>query len=409
MEPTTIRHMHNQPSVEGPSRKIVKSDEMTAWQAILHDVSHQIDLLVDGFLTELEGSNLYHDGHVEKEDLRHTAHETFRYLLDRLMNKPMSPYQTGAAKRLGARRAAQRVELEDLMAAIRLDFVVLWRQIRSVMDDDELPILVEHTEQLLITIERYIREVQLEFLSETARIAHDARLATERHVSRLLHTSHLTDASVEIIAQGLNVPVDGTFEVVVIHESAVPEAQKVLAEQLSTGEILGYPYAAGYSLVQLKSPKNTSLAQVCTSLAGGFADDVEGLAEVPRTVKSLSGLLEYSQRPSELLTIDELWPAAMADTLATLLPDFPDRYVKGLRELPEEDSDEIVTTVRIFLATGSVKETAVEINRHRNTVINRLKTFEHATGLDVKVPRDAVIATLILAVPKMQMHNLPMR
>src|SRR5690606_26119263 len=133
---------------------------------------------------------------------------------------PMTEHQQQAAKRLGVRRARQKIQLESLMDAIRLDFVVLWRRIRAIMRDEEMPVLIEYTENILTTIEQYIREVQLEFLAETARIARDARLATERHMARLLTSRHLPQSGIEVIAQGLNVAADAEFEVVVLDESA---------------------------------------------------------------------------------------------------------------------------------------------------------------------------------------------
>lgn len=375
------------------------------WQSMLQRVTDDLDAIVEDFLAELQGRNLYEHGRVEMTDLRHTAIETFRYLLDRMMGKPITKHQQQAAKRLGVRRARQEIHIEDLMAAIRLDFVVLWRRIRAAMQPDELPVLVDHAEIMLTTIERYIREVQLEFLAETARLARDARLATERHLARLLNSNHLTPASIELIAQSLRVAVDAQFEVVVINESAVLEVQETLADPLAAGQILGYPYASGYCLVQERRSDAESLVSRCRNYAGGYVTAVAGLAAVPDTVAALARLLEYQPEPPGLLNIDTLWPAAIADTMATLLPDFPQRLLADLEQLPTSERQEVVDTIDHFLDTGSIKTTAARVGRHRNTVINRLRSFEVATGLDVKIPRDAVLATLLLASPKMQMHK----
>ena len=398
-------------AAEGPSSSRVPSPASTAvWERILERLADDLDAIVEDFLAELHASNLYQDNLVEIADLRHTAHETFRYLLDRMLDKPMSAHQRGAAKRLGIRRAGQAVQVEDLMAAIRLDFIVLWRRIRAMITPDETPVLVEHTEIILTTIETYIREVQLEFLAETARLARDARLASERHLARLLTSTQLTDSSLELIAQGLQVPLDGEFEVVVIHESAVLEAQEALADPLATGQILGYPYGSGYTLLQLTNAQTQPLSQVCRNFAGSYFTGVHGLAEVPPVVRSLSQLLEYKedmigQGVNHLVSIDELWPAALAATLRRLLPSFPEEHLRGLRQLPTAEAREVIASIQHYLSTGSIKATATRMDRHRNTIINRLKTFEDATGLDVKVPRDAVLATLVLAVAERQMHN----
>lgn len=405
VEPSKIMHMHNQGPYGGRSTPPNELAATAAWQAILQRVADNIDSVVDDFITELRGSSLYEDGLVEHTDLRHTAHETFRYLLDQMTAKPMSVHQQDAAKRLGARRAHQKVQLEDLMAAIRLDFIILWRRMRALMTSEELPVLVDHTEVLLTTIEHYIREVQLEFLAETARIARDARLASERHLARLLNTTELSDGAIELIAQGLKVPVNGSFEVIVIHENAVLDAHDALVEPLATGEILGYPYGSGYSLIKLVDGNTKSLFQLCGQYSGGYTPNVAGLAQVPTVVASLSRLLEFHADLPRLTDIEQLWPAAVADSLTGLLPDFPHRYIAGLDALPASERGDVISAIRIFLDTGSVKDTAEAIGRHRNTVINRLNAFETATALDVKVPRDALMATLVLASPSMQLHN----
>lgn len=408
-EPSRIMHMPNDTRPAEPADDAVAQVAVTAnaagWQAILQRVADDLDLIVDDFLAELHGRSLYEDGLVELTDLRHTAIETFRYLLDRMMGKPMTEHQQNAARRLGVRRARQKIQIEDLMAAIRLDFVVLWRRIRATMSPDEIPVLVDHAETMLTTIERYIREVQLEFLAETARIARDARLATERHMARLLNSSQLTPASLDTIAQGLNVEVNAEFEVVVINESAVLEVQDALAEPLAAGKILGYPYRSGYCLIQECAPKTTPLATLCHDYAGGYASRISGLATVPNAVAALTRLMEYQPEAPELMSIETLWPAAISDTLSTLLPDFPDSYLADLLQLPAPELHEVITAIEHFLDTGSIKTTASRVDRHRNTVINRLRSFEAATGLDVKIPRDAVLATLVLASPKMQMHK----
>src|SRR5699024_6776715 len=233
------------------------------WQAILQRVADDLDSIVEDFLAELHGRSLYEDGLVEITDLQHTAIETFRYLLDRMMGKPMTEHQQNAARRLGVRRARQKIQIEDLMAAIRLDFVVLWLRIRATMSPDEIPVLVDHAETMLTTMERYIREVQLELLAETARIARDARLSTERHNARLLYICQLTPASMHTNAQGLNVEVSAECDVVVINESPVLEAQDALADPLAAGKILGYPSPSGYCPIQERVSTATPLATHC--------------------------------------------------------------------------------------------------------------------------------------------------
>lgn len=69
-----------------------------------------------------------------------------------------------------------------------------------------------------------------------------------------------------------------------------------------------------------------------------------------------------------------------------------------LSSLPPRDQTLLTDTLRIYLDTGSVTETARRLYCHRNTVINRLARVTSSTGLDPAVPRDAGALRLLLAV-----------
>jgi DNA-binding PucR family transcriptional regulator len=49
------------------------------------------------------------------------------------------------------------------------------------------------------------------------------------------------------------------------------------------------------------------------------------------------------------------------------------------------------------MRTGSIKEVGDALFLHRNTVFKRLRSFHELTGLDVTVPRDAVIAMVLIS------------
>ncbi len=54
-------------------------------------------------------------------------------------------------------------------------------------------------------------------------------------------------------------------------------------------------------------------------------------------------------------------------------------------------------TVRAFLDSGSIKVTSAVMECHRNTVVNRLRTFQELTGLDMTVPTQAALAVVLLS------------
>jgi hypothetical protein len=60
----------------------------------------------------------------------------------------------------------------------------------------------------------------------------------------------------------------------------------------------------------------------------------------------------------------------------------------------------IVGTLRVYLATGSIPETARREHVHANTVGYRLGRVKELTGLDPRVPRDSALLVLGLGLPK---------
>lgn len=60
----------------------------------------------------------------------------------------------------------------------------------------------------------------------------------------------------------------------------------------------------------------------------------------------------------------------------------------------------IVTTLRCYLETGAIPETARRQHVHANTVAYRLGRVKELTGLDPRVPRDSALLVLGLGLPK---------
>lgn len=96
-------------------------------------------------------------------------------------------------------------------------------------------------------------------------------------------------------------------------------------------------------------------------------------------------------------TAEELLPGALFRYARTrLIPGYLSEAGDGLGELQGRAGEQVVDTVQMYLRTGTVKSTASSMYCHRNTVVNRLRTFEDATGLDVSVPGQAMEALLLL-------------
>lgn len=367
------------------------------WNQVIEELIGEIPVLVDDFLGLLQHRGLYEDGQVPPADLEHTAHEMFQVLLEQLSGRPTTHHRQhhqDTAVRLAQRRARQDVQIDTLMAAVRLDFIIIWRRLRQLIPESNIDLLVDRTEQILTVVEGYIGQVQLEFIAETARLAHDARLATERHLSRLLNIHQLSTVSLEHIATGLRVDRDGAFEVAVSTDDSVGALQNAAADELAEGSVLGYTYRSRFCLIRQQQRNEPPLQQLYPEVPAAHATGIEGLSAIRPGVEGMVQMLSAADAVVEMISVDRLWPAAASAHLSTLIPGFPHRHVRGLRALPGRERREVLEAVEHYLDTGSIKLTAEALHCHRNTVINRLSAFSGATGLDARIPKQAALALI---------------
>lgn len=97
-----------------------------------------------------------------------------------------------------------------------------------------------------------------------------------------------------------------------------------------------------------------------------------------------------------LLTAKEAFPIALSSYGYRLLPGLIDERVSYIQKLPEKERIKLVKTVKSYFVDGSVKTTARALNCHRNTVINRLRSFHSITGLSPIVPSDVPYIEMVL-------------
>ncbi|WGH80853.1 helix-turn-helix domain-containing protein [Auritidibacter ignavus] len=384
------------------------SRDHETWLAALDRLSHHIPDLVDDFLEVLQRNSIYEAGEVSVADLRHTAHETFTVLLNNLADKPLDVHHQSAPSRLAVRRAQQGVEIDALIAAVWQDFLVIWRRLKQIIPEPQYAILVDHTELILRTVENYIVTVQIEFLKETAHLAQDARFATERHLSRLFNAEQLSSEMLNAIAAGLDVDREEVFDLVISTPDSAQELQHAVTQDLTRGTIFGHMYRDCYVLLYQRSLVRRSTFDAIHKIPCAWHRNIVGLGKVPAVIRGLHHLVSHQTSVTSMVSSHFLWPEAVAQHLSAVLPDFPERYISGLGDLRLAELDHLVESVSSFMATGSIKDTAQETGKHRNTVINRLNLFRELTGLDVKVPQDAALVHILMPsihALKRQMHN----
>jgi len=80
--------------------------------------------------------------------------------------------------------------------------------------------------------------------------------------------------------------------------------------------------------------------------------------------------------------------------LSEVIDDLRGYVLDPLRKV--HDRELIVETIQTFADNGSVADTASVLYCHRNTVMNRIRRFEEATGISLRSPRSLAMVQLCL-------------
>ncbi|MEI2825173.1 MAG: helix-turn-helix domain-containing protein [Dermatophilaceae bacterium] len=380
---------------------VPESVSSPAWQALLTRAEERVPELVSEFLHTFNSRALYDPDLVSQEEIRSTAEAIFPVLITRLRGGGAlgldEAIEGSPGLGLGGRRARQGVPLDALLDAIRLDFRILWRMLRHLAVSEPSELLIQHVEWVLTVVDEYVSEVQQAFLRESAIIQRDARLATDRHLARLLSGNIDSERTLATIAAGLGVPPDGCFDVVAVPGDHVAAVYRGLGAQLADGSILGHTYRDVYCLIWLKRSSSRGWPQALDAIPGVYLPGLDGLAAAAQGARTAPSLLSIGPPLSVMTSIDDLWARVAGHHLDEAIPGFSSRRLARLDDLPEHQVEAIVQTLQVYLATGSLRTTAERVYCHRNTVLNRLATFRGLTGLDVTVPGEAALAVLLLA------------
>ena len=367
--------------------------ECSWWNITLADLRGDMDALVDDFEVRLRAMGSGYED-VSSADIRATARETLTLLITELSEEPLPDELQDLPHRLGVRRARQGVDRDRLLEAVRLDYRVLWAGLTRVVSPEDTALLVAHAEVVLSVVEDYIGEVQVAFLNELETLALDTRAAETRAIAKLLAAEQPEEVAAEVALE-LGLPLDAEYEVVLVPSASATEAHRLIADlQHTRARFLLWDFDDGVLFVR---PRPEALGKhPLASTRGVVVDEIAGLGGVAEAARLAHRLAPYA--PAGRLSDEhELWPPVAAATLSSVLPGLSLAALSGLDSVSPGDRSRIIETFLAYCETGSVKQTAETGFVHRNTVVNRLRTFHDLTGMDPTVPRDAARALIALA------------
>lgn len=378
-----------------------KRESLPRWRELVAAMTSEVDALAETFLGTVGDIDGYRAGPVSEEQLRESARDSLALILSAVATDSTTTQLSSLPGELGRLRARQGVPGEDLVAAVQLDFGLLWSALLTRARDSDMAVLALHVENLWSVVDDYARAVQQSYLEERALLAATTRDEQRTYLAELLGPAGQSPRDVQNIARALGVEADAVFRVVVADAAASPHAHRAAARVTTLGEQLFVLNQPGRVVLLWPAPRSGGQQerqlQQLQGMAGGLVSDVAGLGAVPAATATAFEICR-TLRPDDnrLVTLAQAWTRVTKSQLDEQ-HGFSAALLAGLGTVPPSERDVIVETIRAYLATGSLSASAERLYCHRNTVLNRLGRFQKLTGLDVTIPDQAALALVALA------------
>jgi hypothetical protein len=135
-----------------------------------------------------------------------------------------------------------------------------------------------------------------------------------------------------------------------------------------------------------------------SSVPCGLVEGIAGLRAVAAAAGTASSLAQLvNEADTGPLTIERGWARLAREKMREAGLDLKSQIHAGLSLCTPAERERLEETVRVFMQSGSVSDTAGTLYCHRNTILNRLRRFQDLTGLDLMVPVQAARAVIAWA------------
>lgn len=389
-------------------------DNASRWGELVERLHGRLDELVDLFMARVQEIPEYAGNRVDLSELRDTARETFRRLVDGLRDKELQ--QSGRngdldslmrfSSELGTKRARAGISPEALISAVRLDFSILWDDLLMIADPEDAMLLTSRVDRVWRVVDEFATHTHSSYSAERVRMAQEESNIRREFIARLFSKSELSADTISQAAAALVTDPDARFSIVAASGEAASQLRTIAAQgpqssqRLFVHEFGGSAYAF-WALGRASSGgvQPSGSGYLPAGIAGipcGYVEGFAGLRALPsaaRTAERLALLLHPSDRGP--LTAADAWARLAKQQLQDAGLNLWADLDSALSPCRGGERERLEETVRHFLSTGNITTTALSLFCHRNTILNRLNRFQDLTGIDLTVPSQA--ARLVVA------------
>lgn len=363
------------------------------WQILLEKLAGIDDQLAAEYLERIDGGARYYDSVPDEHDLKDSARNAFRYLLGCLLARPLSAELMAFPAHVGALRARQGIALENLSAAVRNDFLVAWSALLRLADDADMAVLARHVGQLWTVVDDFAGAIQRGYLDQRLQMARADIIEQQQCLSDLF-SDEPSPSVLHRAAEVLGLDETARYWVVGI---AAEAAASTVTRRLAGLDVVALDHTSkGVTLLLVSAhsrwPDDEALAaDLLAGVTGAVAPRTTQLPNVFRAVTTVRMLVQLGL---EAATLRRSWAALSISQLCVVIDDLRSYVEVPLASM--NDRDLLVEAVLMFAESGSVSATAARLYCHRNTVLNRIRRFEEATGISLRTPRAQAMVQLCL-------------
>jgi hypothetical protein len=389
-------------------------DNASRWGELVERLHGRLDELVDLFMVRIQEIPEYAGNRVGLPELRDTARETFRRLVDGLRDKELQ--QSGRSgdhdslmqfsSELGTKRARAGISPEALISAVRLDFSILWDDLLQISDPEDAMLLTSRVDRVWRVVDEFATHTHSSYSAERVRMAQEESNIRREFIARLFSKSELSADTISQAAAALVTDPDARFSIVAASGDAASQLRAIAAQGPQSSQRLFVHEFGGSAYVFWSLGRAASGGEqpggsgyLPAGIAGipcGYVEGFAGLRALPsaaRTAERLALLLHPSDKGP--LTAAGAWARLAKQQLQDAGLDLWADLDAALSPCRGGERERLEETVRHFLSTGNITTTAQALFCHRNTILNRLHRFQDLTGIDLAVPSQA--ARLVVA------------
>lgn len=359
------------------------------------------DRLVDRWFELLRAIPVYQEGLVHYGLVREDCRRVFQLLLAEIGGTGVPFEATNISERVGHSRAMRGIPLSDVLAAIRLDFRVIWDAMLLHLGTENSLLLAESVPRIWEAVERHSQEVTQAYTLTQQSMTNARHDETRLWFSRLIETGGSNHVLNVRACESLGYDPQGEFTVITRSMLQDETLERISDELVQRGHVSHcQPVQDGTVIVaQLNAAVDPGIDRWMNEIDHSVTllGPITGVQLMPAGVRLVCALRTLLPAQTGNTNVEDHWSLAALCSPNDSARILRARYLGPLHRLPANERAALEQTAASFIETGSIAETARLGYFHRNTVTNRLEHVELLTGLNLRRPRDAAIWLLATA------------